>query len=260
MLLCIEMALFSILHLFAFPWKEYDIHRSRIVAAESGPSFLPDKSSYKGGPLGILALLDAFNPWDLIKAVVRGFRWLFVGRRTRELDVSYRDGTNLDSTRPGAVAGDPAYRASLRGKASRYQPLGDEDDEQLLAYPPSDPVATDPHRPGRPNATRAGTMGDSSDIGRARRYESGDEADRLGTMHPAPGTAGRSGNDYAGQESGVMPAPLTQDTGYHGAMGGSVLRPGADGTGAAPGGQWDMWASAAGHRARPGEHDPSNRF
>jgi len=137
--------------------------------------------------------MDAFNPWDLIKAVVRGFRWLLVGRHKRELDVSYRDGTNLDSTHAGGNV-DPAYRASLGGNASRYQPLGDDDDEQLLAYASPNPVANDPYRPGAPKAAHVGTTGNSADIGRARRYEYSEGPDRLQTMHPAPGTAGRGRN------------------------------------------------------------------
>lgn len=30
--------------------------------------------------------MDAFNPWDIVKASARGFRWLFVGRRHRADD------------------------------------------------------------------------------------------------------------------------------------------------------------------------------
>jgi Organic solute transporter Ostalpha len=77
-LLCVEMGLFSILHIFAFPWKPYDISKS------DNPN-----DYYSGGPLGIKALLDAFNPMDFVRAAARGFRWLFVGRRHRELDESY---------------------------------------------------------------------------------------------------------------------------------------------------------------------------
>ncbi|KAI4255865.1 MAG: hypothetical protein L6R42_006525, partial [Xanthoria sp. 1 TBL-2021] len=91
LLLCIEMAIFSVFHLFAFPWQVYDIRRSAIVASESVPGYLPDpKTAYLGGPLGSKALLDAFNPWDLVKAIGRGFRWFAVGRRNREQDVSYQ--------------------------------------------------------------------------------------------------------------------------------------------------------------------------
>lgn len=246
MLLCIEMAIFSILHLFAFPWKEYDINRSHIVAAESGPGFLPDKSSYKGGFLGIKALMDAFNPWDLVKAVVRGFRWLFVGRHKREQDISYRtgvSGTDLDPAYAGAM--NPAFRGSVIGKPGKYQPLGGEDDEQLLAHAQSNPVAPEAYRPSRPDKRGIGT-GDTGDIGRARRNNEG--PDHLRTMHPTPGTLRR---DQHQRETGVIPAPLEEDTGYHGAQPagrGNVL--GGDGS------HWDMWGGAHG----PGQFDHQNRF
>jgi hypothetical protein len=72
------MAIFAIIHLFAFPVRPYDISKS------------PDPSAhYRGGPFGVLALADAFNPWDMIKALARGFRWLFVGAKKREQDSSY---------------------------------------------------------------------------------------------------------------------------------------------------------------------------
>lgn len=39
--------------------------------------------------MGWKAMLDAFNLWDIVKASARGFRWLFVGARKREQDISY---------------------------------------------------------------------------------------------------------------------------------------------------------------------------
>ena len=131
MLLCIEMAIFSIFHLWAFPWKVYDVRRSPIVAAESAAGFLPDpKTAYQGGKFGQKALMDAFNPWDLIKAVGRGFRWFVVGRRTREQDISYKthlqDNVNLEPAR----ASDPA--------SSAYRPSHSfEDTHPLDPYAPT---------------------------------------------------------------------------------------------------------------------------
>lgn len=88
------MALFALFHLWAFPWKVYDVKRSEIVASESVPGFsLDPKTAYRGGWLGTNALLDAFNPWDLVKAIGRGFRWILIGHRKREQDVSYLNST-----------------------------------------------------------------------------------------------------------------------------------------------------------------------
>lgn len=87
-MLCIEMAIFAVMHLFAFPWKEYSLkHHGTLNATGAGFS---GEAKYKGGPFGIKAFLDAFNPWDIIKASARGFRWLFVGYKHRERDSSYQ--------------------------------------------------------------------------------------------------------------------------------------------------------------------------
>ena len=93
LLIDIEMACFAVLHIFAYPIKEYKIGAS---LPEAGTDPALDKSFYQGGPFGIKAYADAFNPWDIIKAIGRGFKWAFVGRRTRENDPSYQK--HLDST------------------------------------------------------------------------------------------------------------------------------------------------------------------
>jgi hypothetical protein len=84
MLLSIEMFLFSLLHIIAFPWRKYDIRQN------SDPAVY-----YRGGFGGWRAFMDAFNPWDIIKASARGFRWLFVGRRHRA-----EDSISLEETKP----------------------------------------------------------------------------------------------------------------------------------------------------------------
>lgn len=88
LLITIEMAIFSILHLWAFAFQEYSIKRVQDVEATG---FYGDgKPTYQGGFCGLKALLDALNPLDLLKAISRGFRWLFVGRKKRMLDPSYQ--------------------------------------------------------------------------------------------------------------------------------------------------------------------------
>lgn len=80
-LLCIEMALFAILHIFAFPYKPYKLKAN------------PDAGAalrYQGGFLGIKAIFDAFNLWDVVKAIARSAAWLFVGHKKRTLDPSYQ--------------------------------------------------------------------------------------------------------------------------------------------------------------------------
>jgi hypothetical protein len=48
----------------------------------------------RGGFLGVKAILDAANPWDIIKGFARSIRWLVIGRRHREDDPSYKQGGN----------------------------------------------------------------------------------------------------------------------------------------------------------------------
>jgi hypothetical protein len=84
MLICVEMAIFAALHVWAFSWKPYDLKRFRDPHSYTGE--LPKQ--YVCGP--VRALTSVFNPWDIIKDSARGFRWLFVGARKRRTDVSYQ--------------------------------------------------------------------------------------------------------------------------------------------------------------------------
>lgn len=88
LLISIEMAIFSILHLWAFSWKDYTLERMQ--SSEVTDFYGNGKTTYQGGWGGFKALLDALNPLDLFKAVSRGFRWLFVGRKKRTMDPSYQ--------------------------------------------------------------------------------------------------------------------------------------------------------------------------
>jgi hypothetical protein len=75
------MCLFALLHFWGFPWRPYIISRDTAVA--------DNVQCYYGGRMGFKALVDAMNPWDLVKANARGLRWLFVGRKKRMADSSY---------------------------------------------------------------------------------------------------------------------------------------------------------------------------
>lgn len=259
LLLCIEMALFSLLHLFAFPWTEYDVRRSAIVAAESGPSFLMDpKTAYKGGTFGEKALMNAFNPWDLVKAVGRGFKWFAVGRKTREQDISYKNdaqpGAGLEPTRL-----DPGFQTP---HPRPYDRLRDDDEQELLARAHSNPFAD----PDPLHAKPWGPADSAGDIGSAGLY--GGRGDpRLGSSHPAPGTGRR---DYAGQELGVVDGAgglqlANEDTGYHGAAVTPAPGVGRPHVGDGHGDGWDVWGGVNTRGARggervKGEYDGENRF
>lgn len=86
MLICIEMVIFATMHTVAFPWGPYNLDGE--TSLDNSKNNYPTRSEcYVHGPAG--AILDAFNPWDIIKACGRGSRWLFVGVRRRKTDSSY---------------------------------------------------------------------------------------------------------------------------------------------------------------------------
>lgn len=128
------MVISSIFHLWAFPWKDYDIRETKISPSEPASSLAIDApTSYSGGRLGIKALLDAFNPWDLIRAVGRGFRWVVVRRRIREQDVSYTNSgriLDLEPTRKGVSLQLPFHRNDILDQQITSSP---DDDKGSLA-------------------------------------------------------------------------------------------------------------------------------
>lgn len=151
LLLCFEMALFAVMHLWAFPWRPYGDGAAK-------PSFYPavgglpprenEHLPKRGGPLGLGALWDALNVWDVVKAFGRGMRWLFVGVKHRHEDVSYQaarknsalgggvDMDDLSSPLPGGqgqglgqkrFGGDTAYGGSAMGmKSTDHLPIATE--------------------------------------------------------------------------------------------------------------------------------------
>ncbi|KAI9825093.1 MAG: hypothetical protein M1832_001413 [Thelocarpon impressellum] len=187
MLLCIEMAIFSVMHLFAFPYAEYRLSQ---VASDSDGNTI-----YQGGFLGWNAYVNAYNPWDIVKAVGRSFRWLFVGRRRRLEDSSYKDhmdGVGLEPTRTrseyvgAAPTPDHAAGVHLPMKKAKYQRLDEHDDGRYVSQTQPRPshggVAYDAPVLGRFESAHVG------DRGEHRRWESEPEPDRLTTWHPGPAT------------------------------------------------------------------------
>jgi hypothetical protein len=119
-LLAIEMSIFAVMHIFAFSAKPYDIRDNPDPAA-----------AYEGGSMGWKAILEAFNIWDIVKASARGFRWLFVGSRKREQDISYeghRRG-NSEPVKMNEIRKDsppPGYDEELAGAGRVDTNLGKE--------------------------------------------------------------------------------------------------------------------------------------
>ncbi|PWI71400.1 DUF300 domain protein [Purpureocillium lilacinum] len=130
MLLCVEMALFAILHLWAFPYAPYVAGAPATFYPspdpnKGGPSRENQRSAPSGGPMGIMAVVDALNLWDFVKAFGRGMRWLFCGVKRRKEDVSYKlnhgDALDMDSL-PEGKEGASTYDAMRAGNVPPTHP------------------------------------------------------------------------------------------------------------------------------------------
>ncbi|KAI1434669.1 organic solute transporter Ostalpha-domain-containing protein [Xylaria sp. CBS 124048] len=110
LLLCIEMAIFSLLHLWAFPYSPYKPSAKTTFYPSPSPSTgIPSRENEHGpkmgGFLGVKALVDALNVWDIVKAFGRGVRWLFVGAKHRREDTSYQLKSDTSYPIPGEANG-----------------------------------------------------------------------------------------------------------------------------------------------------------
>lgn len=234
MLLCIEMALFSVLHIFAFPYKPFLVTEYPVRGAEWNDPSMP---KYVGGPMGIKAYIDAYNPWDMIKAVGRAVKWLFVGMRNRHGDSSYNKhnapayGVGLEPTNTTHLP-PPTFGVISPTRKTGYQHLsgdGDEDGEGLLEHVQSTPQGSNSaYNSRRPSPTRHGLH----DVG-----EMPVRPDDLTATHPTPGSVNRGH-----QTSGIVQAPTELDTSYHGAQTGPAIIPPPTGANHPQGGEWNMWA------------------
>ncbi|KAK7927128.1 hypothetical protein PG985_004126 [Apiospora marii] len=119
LLLCFEMAVFAILHIWAFPYQPYVPGAKASYYPPSDPSLglgirENERGAPKGGPLGLMAILDALNLWDIIKSFGRGIRWLFVGVKKRHNDTSYSAKTDgVDTSYPMKPYGsDPGTKST----------------------------------------------------------------------------------------------------------------------------------------------------
>ena len=228
-LLCVEMAFFALFHFWAFSWRPYSITSPEFLS-ESVPGEDIASESYKGGPLGIKAMAEAFNPWDMIKAIGRAAKWLFVGRKTRQLDRSYAvprvatdstlnvdqtglGGNKLESLRTEYGGPGSLHPSSGGGKPLRYPRNGNDEGEGLIANAQSFPISGPPgardHSPSY--LTYTDTRTTESDIGVAKSIYEGDDSswERTEQYTREPERPGRGQYGYrpGGQETGVTRAP-----------------------------------------------------
>ncbi|KAI0506845.1 organic solute transporter Ostalpha-domain-containing protein [Xylaria bambusicola] len=136
LLLCFEMALFAILHLWSFPYAQYkeDAKITFYPSPNSTIGIPPrenERGPKQGGFLGLKAFVDAINPWDIIKAFGRGIRWLFVGAKHRHEDPSYQ------------LKADTSYSSqNPNGKSTDHLPIANQFRRSTFGLPnaPGDPM------------------------------------------------------------------------------------------------------------------------
>lgn len=212
LLMCFEMALFALLHLWAFPYRPYldNAKTSFYPAVGSLPPRENEHLPNQGGRWGLAALWDAVNIWDVVKAFGRGMRWLFVGVKHRHEDVSYQAarknsvvGVDMDDLGQQGRMGRGGGRFAGVDTAYGGAPAGAKSTDHL-------PIATEFRR------SRFGPQGDprgGGDVGRRDRSGSGDDApaaEHVGLIahaQPNPHSPARRPDEYiddsvGGYESG----------------------------------------------------------
>ncbi|KAI5459759.1 organic solute transporter Ostalpha-domain-containing protein [Mariannaea sp. PMI_226] len=143
LLVCVEMAFFALFHFWAFSYRSYRPNAPRTFypvpdANAASGRFENKHQPPSGGFLGILAFIDALNPWDLVKAFARGVRWLFCGFKQRKADVSYANSMQLNSRStsprrtndalskplvPGGIGADEPSAKYPTSEDERYEPM-----------------------------------------------------------------------------------------------------------------------------------------
>jgi len=86
MLICLEMVPLSLFFLYAYTWRPYIIgspHQLAAVAHRDENDYYHHPQSYVGGPLGIRALIEMWNPMEILEAIRFGFRMEVERRRGR---------------------------------------------------------------------------------------------------------------------------------------------------------------------------------
>ncbi|KAK9422734.1 putative Organic solute transporter Ostalpha-domain-containing protein [Seiridium unicorne] len=168
LLLCVEMALFAILHLWAFPYSPYVPGAKQTFYPVADPSLgLPARENEhdapQGGFMGVKAFVDALNVWDVVKAFGRGIRWLFVGVKKRHNDPSYTKNDNrnsLDTSYPLKP-----FALNPGAKSTDHLPIATQ--FRQSTFYDKDGMLVDsgrPNRPSRRNDESAGLIHNAQDI------------------------------------------------------------------------------------------------
>ncbi|KAI1821877.1 organic solute transporter Ostalpha-domain-containing protein [Xylaria intraflava] len=187
LLLCVEMALFALLHLWAFPYASYKPGAKTQFYPSPNPSVdVPPRESEigpkMGGFAGIKAFGDAINIWDIAKAFGRGVRWLFVGARHRREDVSYQLKSDTSYPMPedsNAKITDPQFRRNTFGPSGASADPMPEESVGLIANAQPNPGMAHTGHTG-PYEDLRGEPGSSPPTG----YTPYDERGDIGAVAP----------------------------------------------------------------------------
>lgn len=184
LLLCIEMALFAIFHIWAFSYRPYIIGSTQYQNIY-GSKDQTEQPRYHGGPLGIKAILDCFNPWDLIKATGRSARWLFVGRRKRMQDASYSSvhSQQTDNNKMSDLDTTPTAYGGTTNAAASQPPMYTEEGSRLLANAQQPAASLKPYTTGGSDSSSNDTWTEVE----SKEYLQDQEMRRQGSPRRGPG-------------------------------------------------------------------------
>ncbi|KIX09530.1 uncharacterized protein Z518_00610 [Rhinocladiella mackenziei CBS 650.93] len=227
LLLCIEMAIFAVFHVWSFSWKPYTIgskeYMAEIVPGEEGAAL-----SYQGGFGGVKAVFDSFNGWDMLKATGRAAKWLVRDRKRRHNDSSY-DLSRKDTQGSGQFGPDDPKLSNLGGSTAytgatrppHYSGVDGGEGDNLLANSQSIPMSRPPiERMPSDRSDGGNEYDDTSDIGLAissddDKYTSPDHQPPHSQNAPYSSSTSWAG----GQESSIVgvpyPDPQRERLGQH---------------------------------------------
>jgi hypothetical protein len=206
LLLCFEMALFSILHLWAFPYRPYlDNAKPTFYPVPDGSGLPPLRNEHQpraGGFLGLKALWDAVNVWDVVKAFGRGMRWLFVGVKRRHEDVSYTAARKNSATTGGGVDMDDLKGAANGKGPGRFAQVHTA--YAGMAHHPAGAKSTD-HLPIATEFRRSRFGIEGQDGGGGGDDTPPEQARLIAHAQPNPHSPARSADEYSEGYDGSSP-------------------------------------------------------
>ncbi|CAM1501442.1 Fc.00g034260.m01.CDS01 [Cosmosporella sp. VM-42] len=86
LLICVEMVPLSVFFIWAYPWTVYSCTNASLsLEGANGP--VNFRQTYQGGPLGIRAWIEMFNPTEITRAILFGIQ--MIGNRGTNVEDGY---------------------------------------------------------------------------------------------------------------------------------------------------------------------------